>query len=82
VVAIHDIVAAKPDPPMPEADQVLHDVLGGISGATTREADIRFIVAVGDHGDLHTVFRDVDRHMVRLVINPENEAVDSAAREE
>ena len=82
VVAIHDIVAAKPDSPMPEADQVLHDVLGGISGATTREADVRFIVAVGDHGDVHAVFRDVDRHMVRLVINPENEAVDSAAREE
>jgi hypothetical protein len=82
MVAIHHVIAAKSDPPMPEANQVLHDVLGGIPGATIREVDVWFIVAVGDHSDIHSVFRDLDRDLVRLVIDPENEAVDSTAREE
>ena len=82
MVAIHHVIAAKSDPPMSEANQVLHDVLGGIPGATTREVDVWFIVAVGDHSDIHSVFRDLDRDLVRLVIDPENEAVDSTTREE
>jgi hypothetical protein len=82
VVLIHNIVAAKSDPSMPEADQVLHCILGGIPRATAGEVDVFLFVAVGNHRDVHTVFRDIDRDVVRFVIDPENEAVNSTARKE